>query len=332
MTNPNPSPLNQRPTPDWVVNTLLPRLHQFDAVALRLLLRRWGYDSDVIAYCGHFSQTSQPHLFWLIDLPNDLPGPTIADSYRESGGWGDGARLSIQVNLGLLSNRSPLPTYFLQLLADHQYQGALVKLFDLLDDTLIDDRLASFRPEWEPQIVPDWNDVRFDLLRLTSLATPSSLHSVFQRVFPELGVAVKYAPAERSVEVPEVVLGTSVVGEAAFGGEAEVPVPSFAVTLVCNEPRSRADQPWVEEIHHRLKQRLFLRLAGTSVHLQVTALLFEPEPVAQFDERSRLGQNELPGGTAGLRRVLVFAGAVPASARQHSHPSVLELDNDQREH
>jgi len=304
------------------------RVHQFDAVALRLLLRKLGYDSNVIAYCGHFSQASQPYLFSSIDILEDDGAPrqqTIADSYREPGAWGDAARLRIKGNVGLLSSRSPLPTYFLKLLDDQDYQGPLVTLFDMLDDTLIDDRLASFRPEWERATMPDWDDARFDLLRLTSLATSCSLHSVFQRVFPELGVAVRFAPASRSVEVPEVLLGTSVVGEAAFGGEAEVPVDGFSITLVCREPLSREDVPWLREIESRLRERVFPRLGGTNVHVTVTALLFEPLLDAELDEQSRLGHHPLPGGKKGLRRVVVFAGPVRSSAaRPHDHPDLGE--------
>jgi hypothetical protein len=120
--------------------------------------------------------------------------------------------------------------------------------------------------------------------------------------------------------MPEVVLGTSAVGEASFGGEAAVPVAGFAVALVCREPVSREDVPWIQEIDRRLRERVFPLLGGTNVHLTVTALLFEAEKDAQFDRQSRLGQNPLPGGIEGLRRVIVFAGAVPeGGAWPHGH-------------
>lgn len=321
------------------------RIREIDAVALRLLLRYLGYGHGQVAYCGNLTFTSQPSLFHSIVFEQGAPATAddaraprqmeqVADFYRS----GDGTPVTVITNAGLLSCRSPLPSYFFQLLGDEDYQGPLIKLLDLLDHTLIDDRLASFRPEWDPELAPDWDGTREDLFRLTAPATPSTLHALFQRVFPELEVAVQRAPTSRAMELPNVVLGGSTLGEAAFGGEAEIPVLGLQVTLLCREAASYEDVPWLREIPRRLAERVLPLLAGTSLHLTVKALLFERGRDAQFDGASRVGENPLPGGDDGLQRTVVFSGPVSETGRaDHEHGSppseeLVDFENTSLEH
>jgi hypothetical protein len=285
------------------------RIRSFDAVALIRLLAKHGVDALRIRYRAHRTSAPQPTL--------------LHDIHFHRGG-----QALVTLNLGLGSCRSPLPSYILAFLADPEIGGPFGRLLDFIDHKLVSDRLASFRPELDPRLVPvrgggrsGWGATRLDMLRLASRTSPSRLQWIFQRVFPELDVGVRRARGSRRMDAPGVRLGSGEMGVAAFGGEAAVPVSGLEVTLFCDEPATYTGRPWTLEAPRRLAAQVFPILGETGVHLTVVLVVLERVAPARFEGpdgyRSYVSYNPLgpeADAPAAPARVVLFSGRVPVDA------------------
>ena len=178
----------------------------------------------------------------------------------------------------------------------------LRELVDLLDDRLLERRFASYAPERDPSIFPDepqggsptaWLAAKRDLLTLTALRSPSALHWLFAKVYPELRVTVRRAPQDRWIDTPDVRLGTAELGKAALGGLARLPIRGVEVTLLCPHRLSpllartpdggEAPRPWAEVAEERLESLVFPVLRATGLQLAVMLLLLDGEAEIRLD-------------------------------------------------
>ncbi|MGK3983869.1 hypothetical protein WME99_12575 [Sorangium sp. So ce136] len=325
----------EREIPVDLRDSIKARIQEFDVVALILLLEELGFDRAHIRYLGNFTSTPQPRLLDSIDFqgedePHPLRRPIDVQRLEGRGKRAEEIDVTVTLNLGLVSNRSPLPSYFQELLADPDYAEPLAALLDLLDGGLLRERIDSFRPERARKLVPDWGRMKRDMLRLTCLRAPSTLRWLFQQIFPELGVVVRRAPARRPMRVPSVCLGSARMGTAAFGGEAEVQVYGLEVTLICDDPESYAGEPWPVEAKARLKEQAFPALRGAGVHLTVVLLMHERASSARFNDASYVGYNplsvEVDNPVQVPERIVIWSGAVPGE----SLPNDTEKDTGAR--
>lgn len=265
------------------------RLRAFDATALLDLLAHLGYAAADIVFRAHESNAPQPSLFHDIDFDEHAP------------------RVVITVNVGLLSCRSPLPSYFGALLADMDMGEPLRALLDLLDHALIRGRLLGERPE--RMFGQAWDQARRDFLAVGGLRCPSGLDWLFRQAYPELEVAVRRGTGTRALPADGARVGHARLGGCAFGNRSLVPVRDLEVTLGCRESLSGAGVPWLHEAQARLRDLVFPILHGTHVHLIVALLLFDDSMHAQLDAESPVGYAPLPGGSGRPRRIEIFRGA-----------------------
>lgn len=302
------------------------RIRAFDVTALLQLLEEMGYRPDQIGRAGH---------------PAESPQPAWLDSIRFRHHHHLGQAATVFANLGLASCRTPLPAYFREFKGQPDVDDPLGELFDLLDDRLLERRFASYAPERDRKIFPDeggpggrasprntWLEAKRDLLTLTALRSPSALHWLFAKVYPELRVTVRRAPQDRRIATPEVRLGVSPIGLAALGGEARLPVRGLEVTLLCEHrlaPILDADQvplPWVRVAEERLEALIFPVLRETGVQLEVSLLLLDRGAAARLDgeaarvdELSYVGYDPLapdPGAVPETsERVVLLSGPIP---------------------
>lgn len=323
-------------------------IRHFDVRALLRVLEELGYDRSEIRYRGNFTAT--PQAAWL-----------DAIAFHDSSPVGS-PRVTLKLNLGLLSCRSPLPSYFLELMQEVDVQEPLLELLGVLDERLLDGRVASYRseldrdsfpdPDWAPRKAPSparemnatsatpfWSSTERDILSLCAMRSPSTLHWLFEKVFPDLRVSVRRVRQDRRLGAPGVRLGTAQLGSAALGAQAVVPVRDLEVTLVCDNRLSDLDEPadgqrasrapWVLEVEKRLQERIFPLLRETGMHLAVVLLLLDQQAVARLDtrgsieDRSYLGYDPVgprrratdtparPGDPAKPLRVVLFSGPIP---------------------
>src|SRR5262249_20634339 len=133
--------------------------------------------------------------------------------------------VTVTLNLGQGSATSPLPSYFLELLADPSVGPALAGLLGVADHRLLGDRVDALRPEASPRLLRRPHGLREDALALARPASPITARWIFAAVYPELGVTVRRAPVRRFLPADGLRLGFAALGRAAFGDEAEVMVP-----------------------------------------------------------------------------------------------------------
>jgi hypothetical protein len=280
------------PALDAVHARVQARIRAFDASALLDLLSHLGYEPGDIAFRAYESSSPQPSLFHAIEFSDHAP------------------RVTVTVNVGLASCRSPLPSYFAGLLADMDVGEPLRELLDLLDHALIRGRLLGERPE--RLFGQDWASARRDMLGLSGLASPSGIDWLFRHAFPELDVVVRRGAAAHAMPADGVRIGHARLGGCAFGNRSLVPVRDVHVTLRCKESLSPAGVPWLHEAQARLAGIVFPILENTRVHLTVALLLLDASMVAELDAESPVGYAPLPGGEDVPRYIEIFRGQVPA--------------------
>lgn len=282
------------PDLDAVQARLRARIRAFDASALLDLLSHLGYGQADIAFRAYESSSPQPALFHDIEFSDHAP------------------RVTVTVNVGLASCRSPLPSYFAGLLADMDVGEPLRELLDLLDHALIRGRLLGERPE--RMFGKEWADARRDMLGLSGLSSPSGIDWLFRHAFPELDVLVRRSAAAHAMPADGVRIGHARLGGCAFGNRSLVPVRDVHVTLRCRESLSPAGEPWLHEAQQRLREIVFPILGNSRVHLTVALLLLDASMYAELDDASPVGYAPLRGGEDTPRYIEIFRGQVPGAA------------------
>lgn len=315
-TDPQAAPLEGRE----LEQAIEARGRSFDVTSLLLLLEEIGIDPAAVRRAGFPAPSPQPT--W-------IDAVTFSGHHRRHGHRHPPSRgVSLSVNLGLQSCRSPLPAYFRGFATDPEVAEPLGELLALLDDQLLERRFAAYAPERDPGVFPAgapgrsrWPEAQRDLLALTALRSPSALHWLFAKVFPELRVTVRRAPQSRWVETPEVRLGAAELGVAALGGPARLPVQGMEVVLIAGArlshlPDPGGPRPWPGVVEERLSALIFPPLRETGLSLEVTLLILDEEAEAHLDRDreglpSWVGVDPLRPDADIPQRVLIFAGPVP---------------------
>lgn len=269
---------------------------RFDIIALLQLLRHMGYRPEELVFKSHVSLSSQPGIVQAIEFRR-LPAKQVA----------------ITVNFGLLGPLSPLPSYFLKAMEESDMdEDALVEFIAFFDHSVIGSYLKSIYPEDDPAIFRDWEQTKARYRSLVGLRSPSTLHWVFEGVFPELRVSIGRDRFKRDVKLDGVRLGHTRLGDpVALGGTSKVPVMGFDVALACEEEYTTAGRPWAEEARRRLKSIVFPVLRETDLDLRVRLVVQSQKAWAQLTSGSYLGFDRIRGGRDQNRIIIVHDGPVP---------------------
>jgi len=333
--------------PDTLRRAICARARELEVGALLDLLATLGYRPDAIFFRGHFSEAPQPTFVHHIEFAELADPPELAALPGETGAVGasiglgsvaelaasattrrparmprrhstsGAAPVTVTVNLGLLSCRSPLPSYFQHLLRDTVLYEPLVELLQLIDRSLLRDRLTCDRPE---RIVAQWQDITSDLVRIHGLDSLAGLSWLFRHVFPELPAVVERTGDELRVPYASARLGFSALGSACVGASTPVDVHDFQVTLRCAESLRRPGAPWLYEVDRRLCTIVFPALEPVAMNLTIVLELADDHAVAMLRDarppprESYLGVDPLglSGAPAGPpRRVVMYRGLLP---------------------
>jgi hypothetical protein len=199
-------------------------------------------------------------------------------------------RALVYLNIGLLAAQSPLPSYITGLLADGEHDGdALIAFLGLLDHPLLRERALAEYPERDRRVFCDWDRDQTLLLHLMALQSPSSLHWLFQRIYPELAVEVGRHLQDHHLVTSQVILGSTYLGESrALGGQVKLAAGSMSVTLYCEEPSSYSGRPWAREARRRLHGFILPLLEDKNMFLDVWLIFFERDTLAHLIADRRL--------------------------------------------
>jgi hypothetical protein len=292
------------------------RIREFDVSALLLLL----------AELAEGSPRRPPYALRREGYPASTPQPSWLEAIT-FGPTDEAPSATVSANLGLSSCRSPLPDYLRRHTLDPEVLDPLKELLSLLDDRLLERRFASYRPEGDPGIFPDWAGTKRDVLSLGALRSPAALCWLFQAIYPELRVTVERTPQDHSMPAPDARLGTAALGTAAISGRAVVPVRALEVRIACRDHLSPlldaagAQRHWAAVAGERLRAHIFPVLRGAGVHLTVWLIVLDEGARARIQgaprvEPSYLGYDPIRGAEDASppflpARVLIFTGPVP---------------------
>jgi hypothetical protein len=272
------------------------RVREFDIVALLELLAHLGYRREEVLLRSHLSSTTQVGLIHDIEFRKHPLRQVV-----------------ITLNMGLLSPHSPLPSYFFQLLESANVdEDAMTAFVGFFDHAILSEFLASIYPESNAAVFRNWEGTKRSHLSLLSTRSLSTLHWLFQGVFPELGVVASHGTLTRKVRVEPIRLGFAVLGKGgALGGISTVPVPGLEVMLFCDEDYTDQDKPWADEIRRRLASVIFPILEEANVDLRVMLTIRSQRGWAQLGPGSYLGFDRIRGGAERNRVIVVHKGPVP---------------------
>lgn len=307
-----PTPSRPPATLAELQRSIVERIREFDVTALLDLLLYIGYDPAHIVFRGNITACPQPTMIHAIELPRA----------SEAGSPGD-AQVTITVNLGLLSCRSPLPSYLQRLCRALETADPLLELLGLLDRSLLRTRLTSDQPE---RMLEGWADVRRDFLGIHGLDSPLGLHWLFRTVFPELGVRVRRQTDDYRVPFDAARLGTAALGRCAFGNTSRITVHDIEVTLVSAESVYEG-QPWPRVADHRIRRFVLPLLDEVCMNLTIAFVLLDRSSYARLHDTSYVGYDPMWGQAAredGLppARIVLYRGALP-----HDEPGPDELEH-----
>ena len=273
------------------------RIHDFDIISLLELLEYLGYHPEEIYFRSHLSTSSQPSLIHGIEF-RDEPTRSVL----------------IIVNLGLLSAQSPLPSYFLKKLdAGYINAQAFVDFIGYFDHFLIKNYLLSIYPEMNKRFFPDRQVTKSRFLELLDLRSCSTLHWLFELVFPELGVCVEKIALGRQLRSAPIRLGETILGtDAIFGAKASSPVQGRRVTLFSEFESTDRGEPWPREIEQRLTDPVFPILRSIGMDLEIVLVIRAQKTWAKLHSESYLGYDKIRGGEEDYRRITIFTGKLKA--------------------
>lgn len=220
------------------------------------------------------------------------------------------ARVTVTVNLGLLSCRSPLPSYFQQLYHHMHSSDPVVELLRMLDRSLLRARLAS---DTADRMLPSWPDIVHDFVRIHGLDSPIGLHWLFTRIFPEMLVRVRRIEDDYSVPYNSARLGFAELGRCSFGDTSRLTVQELEVALVCEESRY-GGEPWLRVAERRIRRFVLPWLDEVCMTLTVSFVLLDSTTFARLARNSHLGYDPLwkevdDGGPPA--KVTLYRGALP---------------------
>ena len=278
------------------------RARRFALAALLDALHALGYSDEEIEFQSHATSTHQA---------------SVIDAVRFAGP--PRRRVTVVLNLGLLAPQSPLPSYFQQVL-ERQVDGALSGFLNFFSHRLLAQGAQGQFPERDGELFASWTGTLAEVRSLLGLRTLTTLHWIFDALYPELGVSVQRVVLSRPVYARSTRLGPWQLGDGAvLGGQAQVPVSGVAVKLFCDESTSGTGAPWAKEAERRLRSLVFPLLAGHGIHLQVSLILRDQRSFLVLRPQEFLGYTPLyPGATAtpparSARTIVLWSGEVPAA-------------------
>lgn len=270
------------------------RIRHFDMPALLALLAQEGYSEDEIEYRSHRTLVHQGHLVHDIQF---LQVPR--------------RRVILTVNIGLLSAQSPLPAFLLQMMEqmDPLETERMERFLGYFDHELLRARFAGLYPEQNATLLPGWENATQSRLSLLSLTSPSTLHWLFSRAYPEAEVSVRREVRVQPVATRGTQMSATALGDStALSGFASVPTVGLEVVLFFDSSQCGTGTPWALEAPHRLSQRVLPLLVQTSLPLTVRMVLRDQSAPAQLQRDSYLGYAPLVDAENLPRQFLLFRG------------------------
>ncbi len=268
------------------------KIRHFDAPSLLKLLHSLGYKGKDLHFESNPSLASSSSLFEEISFSeNRYP------------------KVSITINLGLLTGNSSLPTYFRQKMDSGEIDLLLFTRFlNFFDHHLIMTTLAMSIPKENGWFFSNWDETLMQYLSLLALNSTSTLWHLLQLSFPELKVRVYKYPRPLDMTSSSTILGSTLLGRDSFLGKSQkVTASSFKMVFTSEEMDNERCGPWSVEIKKRLKELIFPLIHRSNIYTKVILVVKNCKETLCLSPNSYLGYRTL-GKSQGAVRFLLFAG------------------------
>jgi hypothetical protein len=170
-----------------------------------------------------------------------------------------GQRVTIQLNTGLLSITTALPSYFRQFALRLPNPDSFVEFMGFWDAMI----LRNFAYSCYPEVgVARHSGLPNSYRARLSLSNPVALHWLFRSCFPELRVKVKAALFSRLAQLDAARVGAELGSRAVLGAGFREKQVGFRVLLHAEAESSEGVSDWEKEALQRLSRirQLLLRL------------------------------------------------------------------------
>jgi len=282
------------------------RIHEFDIISLLHLLMAMNYSPEEIRFSSHNSTCSQPGLIHDILFKHEPVREAV-----------------ITMNMGLLGAQSPLPSYFRKKMEDEETgKGSLADFIGYFDHHLIRDYICNIYPEINIFFYPHWELTKRRYLHILSLKSIGTLHWLFKKVFPEIGVQVENTVLSSNVQTRPVLLGKTTLGsDAVFGNKTSVPINGRRITFYSEEEMTDTQVPWPREIKNRLINLVFPVLQPMGIDLEILLVLKSQKRWVRLHAETYLGYDRIQSGEESYRRIRIFRGHIGEFFRAASEGS-----------
>lgn len=229
------------------------KIRFFDLCSLIKLLNNLGFHQDDIYFESHLSHHSPISLCEKIVFSKESP------------------RVRVVLNMGLLSNNSPLPSFFTKYIENDEIDGEkFLRFLSFFNHHLIKDYLRLSLPEKNSLFFQNWRDTHYYYLSLLGFESISTLWTIFKDCFPELNIKVTKNTRMMRLNASTLILGKDGLGgKSTVGEKLQETLSSFRIVLNTEEEISETLVPWPVEINRRLMAWIFPILKKTDIHLSI---------------------------------------------------------------
>lgn len=265
---------------------------RFDPFSLLILLAHLGYRPEDIGFCSHFSNASQSRLVEMIKF-HQQPRKVV-----------------IYLNLGLLGGQSTLPNYLFNQIDNETVEAEqFAQFFGYFDDRLLRRFLLAVYPELNQSLIKNWEAQKRATLFTMNIDTVTTMHWLFQQVFPELQVRVEKETLIRQVILNAPILGKCRLGhQTVFGKRKRLPIPGKRITLITDENSFTNGRPWTQEINARLQSLVFPVMRQMGINIELWLVIRSQGSALRLSPTSYLGYENLHSDTLQFRRIRIFSG------------------------
>ena len=180
-------------------------------------------------------------------------------------------RVRITLNLGLLSNHTPLPSFMIKWMEEEDIQPTrFLHFLNYFNNQLIHEFLRNLSPEKNSYFFLNWRETQYHYFSLLGFESISTLWFMIKNCFPELVISIEKTKRTMRLSSKTLILGKDGLGSSCYIGERlEQSFSSFKIIFRTEREVSEQGAPWPIVINLRLYEWVFPILQRTDLHLTI---------------------------------------------------------------
>ncbi len=286
-------PFPRAPLKQSLCKKLKAEIKRFDFCALIKLLKQLGFGYEDLYFMSNDSSGSHASFCEEILFSPDF------------------SKVTLTLNMGLLSSSGSLPSYIQQLIDTEDIkEEPFLRFIQFFNHHLIHNFLQMTLPDQNSDFFLEWKETQKQYLSLLGFESISSLWFLIKLCFPDLVIEVKKNPQTLKLHASSLVLGRDGLGkESSIGNKHKQTLSSYKITFTTDNEMSELGAPWPIEIHKRLVDMLFPILGKTDLHLSIVLQIKNKSTYLTLGPKGLLGFDRLWKCSSPFE-LLVFYGPI----------------------